>query len=308
MGLALSVAACTPTTEYRRSAFVPAVRPIPFDGRTAEAGTLRLEATYTNSSISENLAPQVGDSALIVPKSTMEGSAMVAVSPHAELGIRAMYADYSWTQVSADGTMPIPGAGASTGYGPEIRLSFPIGHDGFALGVAGNLMLYHVPYSEWQLSTTCTPSPTCLSTGGGTYGLIDTRGDDPMVYNLGLYPSYAFNGDKYGHLVGIIAATEGFSNDGFSNTAANGSTLNSVGPIWIVGLGYGLSRDWGRFSANLYKPLTDSGSPANYGFGFQISLGVNLELWKHQEPAPPPPQAVPPPPPPVPAQGQPQAL
>jgi hypothetical protein len=243
----------------------------------------------------------VGDSALIVPKSTMEGSAMVAVSPHAEIGIRAMYADYAWTQVSAEGTMPIPGSGASTGYGPEIRLSFPIGHDGFGLGVAGNLMLYHVPYSEWQLSSSCTASPTCMM----GYTLIDTRGDDPMVYNLGLYPSYAFKEDRYGHITGIIAATEGFSNDGFSNTAQNGSTLNSVGPIWILGIGYGLSRDWGRFSANLYKPLTDSGSPADYGFGFQISLGVNIELWKRQEPAPPPPQAPPPPPPPVP-QAQPQ--
>jgi hypothetical protein len=128
------------------------------------------------------------------------------------------------------------------------------------------------------------------------YGLVRTRGDDPMVYSLGLYPSYAFNGDRYGHITGILAATQGFSNDGFSNTASNGSTLNSVGPIWILGLGYGYTRDWGRVSANVYKPLTDSGSPANYGFGFQISLGVNFELWKHQEPAPPqaPPQPQPP--------------
>jgi hypothetical protein len=282
------LAGCSPTTQYRRSAYVPAVRPIPFDGRTAPAGTLRIEGTETDTGVSTNPLPQPGDSALLVPRWSLEGSVMLAVNSHLELGVRAAYADYAWRQESAAGTMPIPTAPPSTGYGPEVRLSFPLQHDGrFALGFAANLMLYHVPYSEWTLTgagsspaaPACTPSATCVA----GYALYDTRADDPLVYSVGVYPSYAF-GEKgeYGHLFGLLGASNGFSNDGFSDKPANGSTLSSVGPIWTLGIGYGFSRDWGRVNVLAYRPLTDESSPVDYGFGLQLTLGVNLDLWEHK--------------------------
>jgi hypothetical protein len=54
------------------------------------------------------------------------------------------------------------------------------------------------------------------------YTLVDTRAHAPIVYSLGLYPAYAFgmNGE-YGHMVGVLDATTGFSNDGFSDMSAN---------------------------------------------------------------------------------------
>jgi hypothetical protein len=287
--LSLSLLACAPQTQYRRSAYVPAVRPIPFDGRIASPGTLRIEGTATGTGVSENLAPQVGDSALLVPKVTLEGSAMVAVTPHAEFGLRASYADYAWRQASALGTMPVPSETASTGYGLEVHVALPLSKDGkVSVGFAGNVMLYHVPYAEWQLTGVgsspptpdCVPSTTCVS----GYTLHDTRADDPLVYSLGLYPSYAF-GDhgELGHIVGVIAATSGFKNNGFSDQPANGSTLDSVGPIWTLGAGYGFSRDWGRLSGLLYRPITDGSSPVDYGFGVEITLGINVELWSSKE-------------------------
>lgn len=43
--LALALNNCTPTTPYRNSAMAPAARPIPFDGRTAEKGSLRVDGS-----------------------------------------------------------------------------------------------------------------------------------------------------------------------------------------------------------------------------------------------------------------------
>jgi hypothetical protein len=149
-------------------------------------------------------------------------------------------------------------------------------------------MLYHAPYGEWALTgpgspngqAACTPSVTCVS----GYPLQDTHADEPLVYSLGIYPSYAF-GDhgQYGHIVTILGATNGFNNDGFGNTAASGSTLTSVGPIWLAGLGYGVSREWGRASVILYRPLTDGSSPVDYWFGLQVTVGVNLEALHRKD-------------------------
>lgn len=293
------VVGCAPQTQYRRTAYVPAVRPIPFDGLTAPAGTLRVEGSITETSVGVNLDPQPGDTAVLVPQFSVEGSAVLALTSHLEIGLRAFYADHAWAQPNAVGTMPLPTAPPSTGYGPEARVSFPLSADhAFSLGIAANLMLYNVPYAEWQLTGSgsssgtplCTPSPTCV----GGYSLVDTRSDAPIVYSLGLYPSYAFGKDgEYGHLVGVLDATSGFSNDGFSNMPANGSTLNAVGPIFVLGVGYGYTHDWGRVSAMFYRPLTDGSSPVDYGFGFQVTLGVNLELGSPRRPDAAPPGAPP---------------
>src|SRR5258708_16428608 len=104
----LVIAGCAPQTQYRRTAYVPAVRPIPFDGRTAPAGTLRAECTLTESDLSPHLFPQPGDTAVLVPRWSIEGSAMVAITSHVDLCVRALYAACVCRQASSVGTMPLP--------------------------------------------------------------------------------------------------------------------------------------------------------------------------------------------------------
>jgi hypothetical protein len=304
---------CAPQTQYRRTAYVPAVRPIAFDGLTAPAGTLRVEGSLTDTDVSTHFFPKPGDTAVLVPRWSMEGSALIAVNSHVEVGVRGTYADYGWSQANSVGTMPLPNSPASTGYGPELHLSFPLSDDhAIALGIAANLMLYNVPYAEWQLTgpnaspatAPCTPSASCVA----NYTLHDTRADSPLVYSVGLYPSYAIGKQgEYGHIVGVADATSGFSNDGFSDMPANGSTLSSVGPIIVLGLGYGYSHQWGRVSGLVYRPLTDGSSPVDYGWGFQLTFGVNIELWSRPaqggqggpDPAPPAPAPAAAPQPPI---------
>jgi hypothetical protein len=275
---------CAPTTQYRYSANVPAVRPIPWDGRTPSSGSLSVEGSLTHAGILENLVPQVHDTAVLVPEWTAEGSAFVAVSSRFQLGVRAAYSAPEWALPSAVGTMPVPNAPGSWGLGPEMRASFPLDPERrFALGVAGNVLSYQVPYAEWRLTgpqstsgqAACVPSPTCVS----GYSLYDTRSESHLVYSLGIYPSYALgNRGQYGDVVGLVGATNGFKNDGFTNQPTNGSTVDTVGPVVQIGAGYGIHYDGMRAMGLVYWPMTDSHSPVHYGPSAQLAFGVDLDV------------------------------
>lgn len=283
---ALALPACAPTTTYRYSAFVPAVRPIAWDGETPrQAGTLSAEGTLAGTTIEPNLFPQVGDTAVLLPKWTAEGTAVIAVSSRVQLGVRAAYASYDWAQASATGTMPVPGASASWGIGPEIRASFPLDSARRVwLGLAGNIVSYQVPYAEWELQTATPAASICTATTCDGYSLYDTRTEQHMVYSAGIYPSFDFGpAGRYGHAFGVLSGTNGFKNDGFTNQPSNGSTVETAGPIVIVGAGYGFRHEWMHASALLYWPMTNSSSPVDYGPGVQLTVGVDLETIPQEE-------------------------
>jgi hypothetical protein len=284
--LLLASAGCAPTTPYRYSAFVPAVRPLAWDGRAAKAGTLRLEGTMTHANVETNESPQVGDSALLVPEWTAEASAMLAVTSEFEVGLRGSYAAYQWADPSAAGTMPLPSEPGSWGVGPEVRVAVPLDEKRrFALGVAANLMRYETPFAEWSLTgpsstngqtAPCSPSSTCVN----GYSLFDEKSESHLVYSFGLYPSFAIgDGGEYGHVFVMLGGTNGFKNDGFTTTPVNGSSVSVTGPVWMVGGGYGFSYEALRVSGMLFRPFTDGSSPVDYSLGFQLTVGVNAELW-----------------------------
>ncbi|MGH7296067.1 MAG: hypothetical protein ACRELB_14085, partial [Polyangiaceae bacterium] len=271
--LALPAAAgCAPTTTYRNTALVPAVRPVAWDGRGPQGPAFVVEGSSTYSTIGENLTPQVGDTALLVPSWTVEGSALIAFSKNVQVGLRGAYTSYQWAQPSAVGTMPIQGGPSGWGLGPELRLSFPLDErKHFALGIEGNAVSYQVPYAEWTLSAGCLPSSTCVD----GYSLAHQSTESHMVYSLGVYPSYAF-GDhgEYGAVFLVLAATSGFQNEGFTDQSSTDSTLKSNGPIFLVGGGYGIRVDWVHATALLFRPTTGEGSPVDYGLGVQLAFGV----------------------------------
>ncbi len=286
--LAAGTGACAPPSQYRYSAFVPAARPLAWDGRTEPEGTLRLEGAASNSNVYENLAPQLHDTALLVPTLTFEGSAAIALGSKVEVGLRGAWASYDSAVQTAAGAMPVPNAPPSWGAGPEVRLAFPLADGGrLKLGVAGSLMDMQVSYAEWQLTGSqataggstfpCSPSPNCVA----GYELHATATESHWVTTIAVVPSYAF-GDhgEYGHAFFGLTATTGFQNDGFTNTATTGSTVNTFWPLWIASLGYGVPVDVFRFSAMLFLPLTGSGSPVSYGFGGMLTAGIAVPLWE----------------------------
>ena len=235
--------------------------------------------------IAENPAPQIHDTALMVATWSVEGSAMLSVSDHVQIGVRGEWHSYDWATPSAEGTMPLPSAPSGWGVGPEMRLAFPLDEEKrFALGIAVNVMQYQVPYAEWKLGT-CAASPSCFVTSeGSTYQLFDEKSESHLTYSLGLYPSFGIGeGNKYGHVFALVDATNGFANDGFTDTPTNGSSIRVTGPVWIVGAGYGATFDAFHLAAMGYLPLDGQGSPIAYGPGLQVTLGVALDLWSRDE-------------------------
>jgi hypothetical protein len=288
-GALAALSGCAPATMYRYSASVPAVRPIPWDGRTPKRDTLTVEGTLTHTDVATKLFPQVHDTAVWVPEWTGEAAVLFAVSSHVQLGLRGAYASYDWARQSAVGTMPVPNASATVAFGPELRLAFPLDPERrWAIGFAGNFTLNQVPYAEWYLTgpgspsgtPTCVPSPKCVN----DYALHDTGAESHWIYNVGMVPSYAIgDGGRYGQIALLLGMTSGFKNDGFTDQATNGSTVDSVGPVFILGLGYGVRYEMMHASALLYRPLTDTDAPVVYNIGFQLTVGVDFDMSSHDD-------------------------
>ena len=283
--------ACTPSTPYRYSALVPAARPLAWNGRTATDGSLRVEGTLNAATVNENISPKLHDTAVWVPKATVDTNAAIAVAPGVEVGGRFSYASFAWARQSANGTMPIPNSPAVYGVGPELRVTVPLDREKkFALGFAGNVMRYMIPVAEWTKTAGCTAPATCVTDtstselGGTTYKLTDHRVDGHWVYNVGLYPSMAL-GDRgdLGHVIGYLGFHLAFENDGFTDTKNTKGAAEGAGPLTILGAGYGFSAQPFRVAFMLYKPLTGRDSPVSYGLGGFLSIGVDLELWQSEE-------------------------
>lgn len=290
LAVALLATGCVPDTTYRYSAFTPSARPLAWDGRTEREGKLRAEGTLSGGGIRENLLPVVHSTALMVPAWTLEGAVTIAPTSRFELGLRGNYAAYEWAQPSTLGTMPVPGAPPTWGIGPEVRATLPVGDGAFAIGLAGNALNTQVSYAEWMVAS-CAPSPTCMQ----GYRLQSTQAQAHLVYNVAVMPSYAFGeGGEWGHAFVGMTLTTGFQNDGFTNQATNGSTVNTFWPLWVASLGYSASFDPVRVSVTVYRPFTDMGSPVNYDFGGMLSIAAALPVWEPVAKEPKPPKQPPP--------------
>ncbi|MEO8876679.1 MAG: hypothetical protein ABI461_13895 [Polyangiaceae bacterium] len=305
---------CNPETPYRYTALTPAARPIPWDGRAAPAGELRIEGAISKDTVYQKAFPQIHDTALNVPELTVEGSISIAPIKGFEMGIRGAYSSYSWSQPSIDGTEPLPSHPSVWGVGPELKGTIAIDKKRrFAIGLAGNIMRYETPYAEWQLTgpntadaqnTPCTPSPTCTvdpqTLNNSHYSLFAEKTEAHMTASFGVYPSFDFTGTgEYGHVFGILAGHTGFENDGFTDKAQNGSTLTGYLFVPIVGLGYGIDVNPVRGSIMVYEPITTYASPVYYGPAVMGTIGFDIDLWHNAEDDAKKAQRANPPPPPA---------
>jgi hypothetical protein len=285
---------CDPATPYRYTALTPAARPIPWDGRAAKGGEVRIEGSISKNTVYQKVDPQIHDTALNVPEMTAEGSISIAPIKGFEIGVRGSYAAYAWSQPSIDGTEPLPSHPPVWGVGPEFKGTINVDKKRrFAIGIAGNIMRYQTPYAEWSLTgpgsangqaTPCTLSPTCtmdpLTINNAHYSLFAEKSESHFTGTIGVYPSYDFTGTgEYGHIFGVLAGTTGFENDGFTNEAQNGSTLTGYLFIPIVGVGYGIDVNPVRASIMIYDPITTYDSPVYYGPAAMGTIGFDIDLW-----------------------------
>jgi hypothetical protein len=229
----------------------------------------------------------VGDTALHVTTTMLDGSAVVTVTRGLELGVRYTYAASSWSAQSAAGTPPLPSHDALMGFGPEFHGAIGFGRDNeFMLGFAGNLLAYRIPTAAWARSTTCAPGPHCYDAVGpvGTavpvrYELHDQNHTDRLALNVGIFASEMLPGRKYGQLFATLNFNDAFENVGFTDQAG-GPALHSAGFIPLLGFGYGLASAGFRASALVSYAFTTSNSPVQYGFPvFVLAVGADIPLW-----------------------------
>jgi hypothetical protein len=260
--------ACAPLSAYRYTAFVPTARPIAWDGAAAERGEVHAEGTLTHADILPNLGPALHDSAMNLSASTAEGYLGVGLTHGFELGLRGTYSHYAWSEPSAAGTMPIPDRPALWGFGPEARLALALDEEKrMTMGIAANVMLYQLPWAEWDAKD-CTEF-TCdyRAASGGT--------DAKLVYSAGLYPSYAFGeGGKLGNAFLILAVHTDFKNDGFTNTQASGSTIQTAGVVPVVGGGASVHIGPLKLAATVFAPFAD-GAAGHQRPGGMITVGFD---------------------------------
>jgi hypothetical protein len=271
--VASAASGCVPTTTYRNTGLVPAAHALPWDGRTVPAGSLRVEGTFVASNVAENGDPQIGDTALYVTHSALEGAMTMAVATGFEIGLRVAYARFAWAEPSALGTLPLAGNPTLWGAGPELRMSLPIGHGAFALGLAGNLMNYRIPYAEWQADASCAPSPTCTQ----GFSLAEQKSSGHITLNLAIYPSVAVGpGGRDGHFFAGLSAHSGFKNDGFTNTPESGQ-VEDAGIVFVGAAGYGIQYGALLASAIVELPIPSSNAPIQYLPGASFTLGFAFD-------------------------------
>ena len=149
-------------------------------------------------------------------------------------------------------------------------------------------MDYATPYAEWQRCPCAPGSNVFVDTSGfggnAAYSLIHQGSEGHWAANIAFYPAVNLTEDgRAGHVFGGISAHTGFRNDGFTNTNASGSTVESTGFIYFLAVGYGIQIEPIRLSALLSLPLTDASSPVNYAVTGFVSVGVDIGLWDGDE-------------------------
>jgi hypothetical protein len=279
---------CAPPTTYRTTSFVPAARPLAWDGRAGERGAIRVDASLSHVEVQTHAPDPNGGPALRVPNTLVEGSATIAPVDHFEIGVRAA-AGFSGLATDAESeAAPVPGSPVLSGFGVEIRGTIPT-HSHFAIGFAGNLMRYSVPYAQWIRtddpaapggpSASCTPSSTCFqSLAGPYYKLNESGATSQLALNVGAYPSYAFGPHgELGWLVGYLGMHSAYTNDGFSDHPT--SPLTQAGMIFTAGLGYAAKIDLVRLSAMAFVPLAGGNAPVTYGPGAMLTVGLDLPAF-----------------------------
>jgi hypothetical protein len=248
---------------------------------------LRLEGAVATTTVHGNYP-----TGLHVPKSIADGSAVLALLDVLEIGGRMSYGPYSQDgPTSQNAVPPIPSREGTFGIGPEIRGTVRFGRSGdFALGLAGNVLEYRIPYANWVRDDTCSLGPTCVDAlseldllgapaGVLRYRLQNSGTAHREVFNVALFASQQIAHGQGGHLFAAVGAHTGFENDGFTDDPSL-PAFKTAASVYVLGLGYGIRACPLRGSTSLAFPLTNSDSAIAYDQPqFGLTVGVDIPLW-----------------------------
>jgi len=165
LALLLPLAACTPLTAYRQTAFVPASTPPAHFGAPLPADTVAASAAVAGFGVTEPMTallgvtdlesgldaaerffPVEGDPGVAHPALALEGGARIGIKDLLELGAHGSYSAHAWSS-RGYGVLEIPGDGPLWGLGGHVTLGKRWGW----VGLGGTLdgTVWSVPYARW---------------------------------------------------------------------------------------------------------------------------------------------------------------
>lgn len=259
------LAGCVPLTRYRRSALTPAPSPPAWHGEPVGAGRVELGAQVGGRHVQERFSPQVGDPALWIPTWEVGATVMGGITDWLDLGGVVSYSHVKMARANIVGTPPLPGESNDVWMvGPQLGMGGKFLDDRLFAGGYLSLQYVAIPWATWELQS------------GGGYRLVESDYDQDVLYRVG-----AFFGGRPHPLVAIyggLVLTASWVNLGFSDTEADGSTLEQSDPAVLPLVGAHL--DLGAY-APLYLRTTltfpISNDAADYfPMGWDLSFGVKI--------------------------------
>ncbi len=244
---ALLACACTPLTQYRQSAMVPAAAPTTVVGAPIPEGQVGVAATvstyWTRDWIfdEQDLSgwfPMENDPGLYTSPLSVGGHLRYGVTEHIELGAAFDYAHSDWAGRSSLGVLPLADNASLMTFGPHLTAGYMFG----ALGFGGTLELLwtQLPYARYEYSG---PSDWQDYIG---YGLGDAE-EWYTLQDAGVCHPWQVrwtNALQVRH--GAFDSAFGFTlapqltNNGFSNTEVPVYELGALSLIPVMDLGFTL--------------------------------------------------------------------
>jgi hypothetical protein len=266
-----TLAACS-TYAQHRAALVPHATPIPIDGQPMQAPR---ELTIGADNLVDITAPKVGDDTQgdVVPAQQLRGQLGFRLGRDASMSFIYQHAIAQNATVVSP-TSPQITQATLAGAGAQLAYSIPTGTPGLRVGIAAELVIWHVPWVEF---TECVEN--CSVPG---YNYSNTGADDEPTLGFALVPSY-----KTGSLTlfgGVTIRNHPTVTQTTVTTLPDSDGDVQAGPFNATvhaGLGIDLG---GGVTAKLLVHQTVTRDPVSYGPGVGLMLSIPLG---HDEPPPP---------------------
>lgn len=268
----LILAGCSTYVQHR-AALVPHAAPVPFDGQPLET---QGELTLGADNLVDLVQPQVGNPTQgdVIPAQQLRGAAAVRVSDNVSIAGVYEHAIASTATVVSPSEPPIKNATLAGG-GLQVSYSMPTGTPGLRIGIAGELVVWHVPWVEY---TTCVQN--CVVNG---YTYSNTGATNTPTAGLAVIPSY-----RHGRMIyfgGVTVRNHPTITEKTTTNLPDQDGDVQDGPLNVT-LHAGIGVDVGSgVRANLFVHQTVTRDPIAYGPA--IGMTVSIPLGDRAQPGTP---------------------
>ncbi|MCA9612095.1 MAG: hypothetical protein R3B99_09650 [Polyangiales bacterium] len=265
--LPLLVTACSPATQYRRTALVPTP---PADGMTQpQRRTAELSMTATVNPVTSDLVPSYGDPAMQAAETTFTGQARFRLGEHFRLGGQLLYSHASLAHETAAGTPPMPGESV-VGGGPQMSAGFAGEH--WHVGFGAMATLVSVPWAAWERNDDAPDVDRESVDVLDHYHLAVQGRELRLMFATSVGVTWIVHPWFEGF--GGVSVQSAFENVGFDDQERTGSTL-SMRPVVVpfVGVTARIPEPGLFLRAQYQYPI---GEPHLLHGGFGITLGIEV--------------------------------